>query len=200
MQTAEESTPELKDLKLGRKIRELRDKYRLTIQDLSARTGLDKDLLSNMESGAVIPPVATLLKLAKAFHVGLAYFFEDEPVGVKISLTRKAHRTRLERRPHHMSGEVTYVYETLENKKPDKHMEPFLVEFPPMATEDMVFVSHEGEEFVYLMEGRLEFRTPDQVEILEPGDTIYFDSEVNHSFRSVGEGSAKAVVVVWSRP
>lgn len=200
MQTAEEATPELKDLKLGRKIRELRDKYRLTIQDLSARTGLDKDLLSNMESGTVIPPVATLLKLAKAFHVGLAYFFEDEPVGVKISLTRKAHRSRLERRPHHMSGEVTYVYETLENKKPDKHMEPFLVEFPPMATEDMVFVSHEGEEFVYLMEGRLEFRTPDQVEILEPGDTIYFDSEVNHSFRSVGEGSAKAVVVVWSRP
>lgn len=200
MHSVDDASPELKDLKLGQKIKEFRDKYRLTIQDLAARTGLDKELLTNMESGAVIPPVATLLKLAKAFHVGLAYFFEDEPVGVKISLTRKSDRKRLERRPHHMSGEVTYVYETLENKKPDKHMEPFLVEFPAMATEDMVFVSHEGEEFVYLMEGRLEFRTPDRVEILEPGDSIYFDSEVSHSFRCVGEGTAKAVVVVWSRP
>ncbi|MEJ5347238.1 MAG: XRE family transcriptional regulator [Desulfosoma sp.] len=200
MPTREDESHELKDLKLGYKLRELRDKFRLTIQDLAARTGLDPEMLSHMESGDLVPPVATLLKLAKTFQVGLAYFFEDQPSGIKISLTRKADRKRLEKRPHHMSGEVTYVYETLENRKPDKHMEPFLVEFPTMPTEDMVFVSHEGEEFVYLMEGLLEFRTPDRVEILEPGDSLYFDSEVSHSFRCVGEGTAKAVVVVWSRP
>lgn len=200
MHTAEDGSQELKDLHLGRKLKELRDKYRLTIQDLAARTGLDPETLTNIESGALVPPVATLLKLAKTFQVGLAYFFEDQPAGVKISLTRKADRKRLEKRPHHMAGEVTYVYETLENRKPDKHMEPFLVEFPTMATEDMVFVSHEGEEFVYLMEGCLEFRTPDRVEILEPGDSIYFDSEVSHSFRGVGGTTAKAVVVVWNRP
>lgn len=200
MPTHDNASHELKDLKLGHKLRELRDKFRLTLQDLSARTGLDAQMLANIESGALVPPVATLLKLAKTFQVGLAYFFEDQPQGVKISLTRTSDRKRLEKRPHHMAGEVTYIYETLENRKPDKHMEPFLVEFPAMPTEDMVFVSHEGEEFVYLMEGRLEFRTPDRVEILEPGDSIYFDSDVSHSFRCVGEGTAKAVVVVWSRP
>ncbi len=200
MPAREDESHELKDLKLGYKLKELRDKFRLTIQDLAARTGLDPEMLSHMESGELVPPVATLLKLAKTFQVGLAYFFEDQPSGITISLTRKADRKRLEKRPHHMSGEVTYIYETLENRKPDKHMEPFLVEFPTMPTEDMVFVSHEGEEFVYLMEGRLEFRTPDRVEILEPGDSLYFDSEVSHSFRCVGEGTAKAVIVVWSRP
>ncbi|MBC7359689.1 MAG: cupin domain-containing protein [Desulfacinum sp.] len=200
MQHTDDVSREVQALNLGAKVRDLRQKFRYTVQDLAAKTGLDKELLDQIEADKVVPPVATLLKLAKAFHVGLAYFFQDELTGQKISITRKNERTRLERRPHHREGEVTYIYETLENKKPEKHMEPFLVEFPVMDTAEMVFVSHEGEEFLYLMEGRLEFRTVDRVEVLEPGDSIYFDSDISHSFRCIGESPAKAVVVVWSKP
>ena len=189
---------DVKALKLGRKVRELRQKNQYTLQDVAAKTGLSKPFLSQIENDHVIPPVATLLKLARAFNVGLAHFFQDEVlIEKKIAVTRRAERTRVERRPHHRKGEVNYIYEALETKKASKHMEPFLVEFPVLDTSEMVFVSHEGEEFLYLLEGTLEFRTADRVEVLEAGDSIYFESDVSHSFRCVGEDSAKAVVVVW---
>ncbi len=63
----------------------------------------------------------------------------------------------------------------------------------------MVFTSHDGEEFTCVLEGRLEFRTNDRVEILEQGDTLYFESAQNHSFRSLDGKPARALVVVWNR-
>lgn len=186
-------------LNIGSKIRELRHKKNYTLVDLVTKTGISKSVLSEIEGGAVIPPVATLIKMAKALGVGMAYFFEDEVVSEKISVTRAGERIRLKRRPHHHEGEVDYVYESLETKKADKHMEPLFVEFQPMDVNQMVFVNHEGEEFLYLLDGTLEFRTDDRMEILEPGDSIYFESDVNHSFRALGGNPAKAVVVVWAR-
>lgn len=187
-------------LRVGSKIREIREAAQLTLQDLSARSGLSKAVIAEIESGEVAPPVSTLLKLARALNVGMAHFFQD-PMGVgKISVTRKGDRIPIKKRPHHHEGEVDYIYESLETSKPDKHMEPLFVEFLPMETGDMVFSFHEGEEFVYLLEGRLEFRTDDRVEVLEAGDAIYFDSDVNHAFRGLDGRSARAVVVVWNRP
>jgi transcriptional regulator with XRE-family HTH domain len=186
-------------LRIGRTVKKLRHKKQITLHDLAAKTGISKSVLDEIESGEVVPPVATLLKLAKAFNVGMASFFEDEAPGMKISVTRSGERIRIRRRPHHHEGEVDYIYESLETHKADKHMEPLLVEFQPLDTGDMVFTNHEGEEFLYILEGRLEFRTDDRVEILLPGDTIYFESEINHSFRSLDEKPAKAIAVVWSK-
>ncbi|MEJ2366045.1 MAG: XRE family transcriptional regulator, partial [Deltaproteobacteria bacterium] len=157
-----------------------------------------KPFLSQIENHHVVPPVATLLKLARAFDVGLAYFFQNE-VGVdRIAITRRAERVRVERRPHHRKGEVNYIYEALDTKKTNKHMEPFLVEFPVQDTSEMIFMNHEGEEFLHVLEGTLEFRTIDRVEVLGPGDSIYFESELSHSFRCLGEKPARALVVVWT--
>jgi transcriptional regulator with XRE-family HTH domain len=189
---------EVKALKIGSKVRELRQKKHYTLQDVAAKTGLSKPFLSQIENHHVVPPVATLLKLARAFDVGLAYFFQDE-VGVdRIAITRRAERVRVERRPHHRKGEVNYIYEALDTKKANKHMEPFLVEFPVQDTSEMIFMNHEGEEFLHVLEGTLEFRTIDRVEVLEPGDSIYFESELSHSFRCLGEKPARTLVVVWT--
>ncbi len=186
-------------IRIGRAVKELRHKKQITLQDLAAKTGIPRSVLNEIESGDVVPPVATLLKLARAFNVGMASFFEEEAPGMKISVTRSGERIRIKRRPHHHEGEVDYIYESLETHKSDKHMEPLLVEFQPLDTGDMVFTNHEGEEFLYVLEGRLEFRTDDRVETLEPGDTIYFESEINHSFRSLDEKPARAIAVVWSK-
>lgn len=189
---------EVKALKIGSKVRELRQKKHYTLQDVAAKTGLSKPFLSQIENDHVVPPVATLLKLARAFEVGLAYFFQDE-VGIdRIAITRRDERVRVERRPHHRKGEVNYIYEALDTKKTNKHMEPFLVEFPVQDTSEMIFMNHEGEEFLHVLEGSLEFRSIDRVEILGPGDSIYFESELSHSFRCLGEKPARAIVVVWS--
>ena len=189
---------EVKALKIGSKVRELRQKKHYTLQDVAAKTGLSKPFLSQIENDHVVPPVATLLKLARAFDVGLAYFFQDE-VGIdRIAITRRDERLRVERRPHHRKGEVNYIYEALDTKKTNKHMEPFLVEFPVQDTSEMIFMNHEGEEFLHVLEGTLEFRSTDRLEVLEPGDSIYFESELSHSFRCLGENSARAIVVVWN--
>lgn len=188
--------PASDEFNVGRKVRALRKEKRYTLLDMVTKTGLQKSLLEDIEAGEVVPPVATLLKLAKALNVGMAYFFEEEIVTDKISLNRKADRIRIQKRPHHHEGEVDYIYESLEMKKANKHMEPLFVEFLPMDVSSMVFVNHGGEEFIYLLEGTLEFRTDDRVEVLHPGDTLYFESDINHSFRSLEEGPAKAIVVV----
>jgi len=188
------------DVNIGRKVRELREKSQLTIMDLAARSGVPKSVLTEIESGDVTPPVATLLKLARAMNVGMAFFFQDEAAADKVSVTRKDQRIRIRRRPHHHEGEVDYIYESLETRKPDKHMEPLFVEFQPMETGNMVFSSHEGEEFVYLLEGRLEFRSHERLEVLTPGDAIYFESDLSHAFRGLDNQAARAIVVVWNKP
>ena len=187
------------ELGIGRKLQKLRETNRLTLDDLAAKTGLARDLLNDIEKGDFVPPVATLLNLARALGVEMAHFFKDETPEIKVSLTRRAERVPIRQRPHHREGEVDYIYEALEIRKQDKHMEPLLVEFQPLGTSEMVFTSHDGEEFTYLLEGRLEFRTNDRVEILEPGDTLYFESKQNHSFRSLDGKPARALVVVWNR-
>ncbi|MCK8601536.1 helix-turn-helix domain-containing protein [Desulfoferrobacter suflitae] len=192
--------PNVEALRIGDKMKEMREKHRYTFQDLAAKTDLSKEYLTQVENNEVDPPVATLLKLAKALNVSMSYFFQDQAGSEKIAVTRASERTRVERRPHHQPGEVNYIYEALEAKKAEKQMQPFLVEFPPQDTSDMVFVSHEGEEFLHLLDGRLEFRSTDRVEVLDPGDSIYFESDVSHSFRCLSEQPARAIVVVWSRP
>ena len=184
---------------IGAAVKALREKKRLTVNDVAAKTGLSKTLLTQIEDGETIPPVATLLKLAGSFNVGMAAFFESGTEPETVSVTRKGERVRIKKRPHHHEGEVDYVYESLETKKPDKHMEPFLVEFMPMETTDMVFTSHKGEEFLYLLTGKLEFRSDERVEVLQPGDSIYFESERNHSFRSLDGKPARGIVVVWAK-
>lgn len=187
-------------LKIGEKVRLLRERKHLTVQDLAAKSGISKSVLTEIEEDEIVPPVASLLKLSRGLGVGMAHFFQEEGAGVKISVTRSTERAKIKSRPHHLhEGEINYIYESLETKKPEKNMEPLFVEFLSMETSDMVFTSHDGEEFVYVLEGRLEFRTNDRVEILSPGDTIYFESDVNHSFRGLEGKSAKAVVVVWSK-
>jgi len=189
----------VKAFKIGNKVRELRQKNRFTLQDLAIKTGLSKPFLSQIENDHVVPPIATLLKLARALTVGMGFFFQDEIGSDKISITRQRERIRVERRPHQEKGEVDYIYIALETKKTNKNMEPFLVEFPIRDTEDMVFMSHEGEEFLYVTEGSVEFRTVDRVETLEAGDSIYFESDISHSFRCVSETPAKALAVIWSK-
>ena len=187
------------DLKIGGKIKDLREKNFYTLQDLAAKTGIAKSSLSEIETDEIMPPVATLLKLAKALNVGMAHFFRDEVPAEKISLTHPQERVKIKQRPHHREGEVDYIYESLEARMPAKHMEPLLVEFVPMKTAEMVFTSHEGEEFLFLLEGKIEFRTNDRVEKLSAGDALYFDSSQNHSFRSLTKSKARALVVVWNK-
>ncbi|MBW2063213.1 MAG: helix-turn-helix domain-containing protein [Deltaproteobacteria bacterium] len=184
-------------LEIGGKIKNLRLEKNYTLQDLTDKTGLSKPLISQIENNRVVPPVATLLKLARALDVGLGYFFQDKETKDRVVLTRKSERKTVSRQHHYKKDEVGYTYSSLEVKKARKHMEPFWVMFEVTETKDMRFFSHDGEEFVYLFSGRLEFRTKDQVLVLEPGDALYFESDISHAFRALSQEPAQALIVVY---
>lgn len=187
-------------LKIGSKIRDLREKKNVPLKDLASKTDLTTSVLNKIEKDEVVPPLGTLLRLSKALDVSMAAFFEDEVAVEKIFMTRSGERIKVKGRPRHQEGEIDYFYESLEPKNPNKHIEPFLVEFQPMEAADVLFLSHEGEEFHFVLEGKVEFRTDDRVEILEAGDSLFFESDMNHGFRSLTEKPARVLVVVWSRP
>jgi len=187
---------EVKKLHIGKKIRELRKKAGFILQDLSDLTGLSKPLLSQIEKEVISPPIATLLKISKALNVNISFFFQDGDREEKVVLVRRDESKVLDSR-YYGREESGYYYEALAYKKSKKYMEPFLVEFKKKKVEKLSYFSHEGEEFIYLLEGVLEFRTEDQHYVLYPGDSLYFESSIPHAYRALERKNAKALTVVY---
>jgi transcriptional regulator with XRE-family HTH domain len=189
---------QLKELQIGQKIRALRQERRLTLQDLADLTGLSKPLLSQIENDQVTPPIATLLKISKGLKVGIHFFFENEGNRQKFVLMRGEEVPASRRRP---KGEVTdgYLYRSLAPGIRHKNIEPFLVEFESVDWDDSRFFSHEGEEFLYILGGELEFHYGDEVMSLTSGDSIYYDSDERHGYVSRGAERAMAVAVLFSK-
>lgn len=189
---------ELKELRIGQKIRALRQERRLTLQDLADLTGLSKPLLSQIENDQVTPPIATLLKISKGLKVGIHLFFENEGDRQKYVLTRSGSNPASKRRP---KGEITdgYLYRSLAPGIRHKHIEPFLVEFESLPWDQSRFFSHDGEEFLYILRGDLEFHYGDEIMSLQTGDSIYYDSSEKHGYVSTGSESALAVAVLFAK-
>jgi len=187
---------EVKKLHIGKKIRELRKKAGLVLQDLSNRTGLSKPLLSQIEKEVVSPPIATLLKISRALDINIGFFFQNHDPEERVVLVRKDESKVIDSR-YFGREESGYYYEALAYKKSKKYMEPFLVEFKRKKAEKLSYFSHEGEEFIYLLEGILEFRTENQQYILHPGDSLYFESSIPHAYRALERKNARALTVVY---
>jgi transcriptional regulator with XRE-family HTH domain len=189
---------EVRRLKLGEKIKDLRLRKRYTLQQVAGKTGLSIGLLSQVENNAVSPPVATLLRIARALEVNIGYFFREEESKERAVVVRRNERRRVFRRMPAQHEESGYTYEALAYTKNSKHMEPFLVEFEPKKKEELVFLNHRGEEFLFLFRGHLVFHYDQDEMILEPGDSLYFDAGIPHSFRALRGKKAQGVVVLYS--
>lgn len=192
---------ELKELMLGLKIRKLRQERRLTLQELADLIGLSKPLLSQIENDQVTPPLATLLKIAKGLKVGIHFFFEDEGDRRKLVLMRgdQGLAGLASRRRPKSDAPQGYRYRSLAPGIRHKQMEPFLVEFELTEWDDSFFYSHEGEEFLYIVAGELEFHFGKEIMRLHPGDSIFYDSSEPHGYVTVGKQPARAVAVLYSK-
>lgn len=187
---------EVKELQIGQKIRKLRQAKRQTLQDLSASTGLSKPLLSQIENEQVIPPLATLLRISKALKIPLNNFFADEGSEQKYIVMRAGERGGEEtRRPPHSGKHQPYIYQPLGKGKDNGSFQPFLLEIEPRPGDEDVLVYHEGEEFIFLLEGSLNVYYKNEVISLGPGDSIYFDSDEPHGFLATGDTPARGVLI-----
>jgi transcriptional regulator with XRE-family HTH domain len=186
-----------KELGLGRKVRTIREAKRLSAEQVAEKASLTPILLSQIESEAVTPPVATLLKIANALGVHIGDFFVDAAPRKKYEVVRKGEHKKVTRRPTPEKSPLSYSYEALSFRLTTRHMEPFLVEFDIDIDEHVPPLSHKGEEFVYVLSGEIEFHADDEIVRLTQGDSLYFDSSMPHAFVGKGHTKPRAIVVIY---
>ncbi len=193
----ENARDEIRELQIGNKVRKLRQQKRMTLQALADATGLSKPLLSQIENEQVIPPLATLLRIAKAFRVGLHTFFEEEGTSKCIFVPAGEGRQIL--RQSLPSGKThPYIYHSLASGKKNRNLEPYIIEFENREFNDDIMVTHEGEEFFYLLEGELDFHYGEQTFRMRTGDSIYYDSNEPHAFVAVSQQRPRGVAVIYA--
>jgi len=183
------------DYNIGSKIKQLRKARNLTLQQVGSETGFSPALISQIENNNVSPPIATLSKIARFFDVKIGMFFDDEEQDCKYEVVRAKDRRLVSRVISKAGTGHGYVYEALSFKKPNKKMEPFHITLGERAKEETLY-NHEGEEFLFILEGTAEALLNDERIILHAGDALYFDSSVKHRLLSYDGNEVKVLAVV----
>jgi transcriptional regulator with XRE-family HTH domain len=179
---------------VGTRIASLRQAKKISIDELSARTGLAPDFLRDLEHDDVHPSLAPLLRVARAIGVRLGTFIDDR-VSDDPYIVRLGEREEEMTASRGKDSPTALRFHSLGKGKTDRHMEPFFVEILESAA-DETESSHEGEEFLVVVSGHVEVRYAGQVHRLAPGDSIYYNSIVPHRVSSVG-GPASIYAVLY---
>jgi transcriptional regulator with XRE-family HTH domain len=179
---------------ITKSIRNARLSRRISLEKLSELSGLSPGYLSKVERSEKAPPISTLSKIAFALDLDLpdllkedTEVLEDAPLAVVRKDKRKIVKTR--------GSLYGYQYEALAYNKRGKNMEAFIIS--PAFDEKTTF-KHDGEEFMYVLDGVHEFMYGGKRYILRKGDSIYYDSRIPHSGRSLGKKRAKILGVMYS--
>ncbi len=180
---------------LGERIRSVRELKGLTLKDLSMRTGISLSNLKMIETNKIIPPLGELIKLGKALEMKMGYFISPG-VEKEMTLVRADSRKPVSRFGARKSARHGYYYESLAPEKANRLMEPFLITMVPSRTKELS--THDGQEFIFVLEGELQAQVGNQVEILHPGDAIYYDSQVPHLVKCAGPQTTKILAVLYT--
>jgi transcriptional regulator with XRE-family HTH domain len=170
---------------LGGRIRAAREAAGLTLRSLAEATGLSQPFLSRLERGQVSASIANLLEIARALGLSVAALLEGEAPA-------PARRWAVHRGGA-MPGDG-YSFRQLAPALRRRRMDAFVLDFPPGRAQELV-VAHEGEELLYVLEGRVRFRFGAEEALLGPGDAVQFDSSLPHSAANVGPTPARLLMV-----
>lgn len=187
------------ELRVGEKIRELREKKGFSLHEMASRTGFSSAILSQIENHMVSPPLGALIKIARALEIQVGTFFGDEPAA-PFTIVRKDERKHVSRFGSKEGLSYGYSYEGLGFDKKERHMEPFLVTLEPTKVKSERLSTHEGEEFIFVLEGEMETILGTHKDILTPGDSIYYDSTMPHKVQCHGPNPTKILAVIWTPP
>ena len=188
---------EIEEVRVGEKIKSLRESRRLSLKEVADLTGFSTALLSQMENHLVSPSLGTLIKLARAFGVKVGDFLgeaRDEP----FTIVRKDERRKVSRFASKEGVKYGYAYESLGFDKKDRHMEPFIVTLEPATLKTSKTSAHEGEEFLFVLEGEMEVVLGHHTDILYPGDSIYYDSNIPHRVQCHEDKITRILAVLYT--
>jgi transcriptional regulator with XRE-family HTH domain len=165
-------------------------------QDLAAKAGLSANQLNIIETGTTVPSLGILIRISRALGVRLGTLLDDnEKEGPSIVRAKDSYSSFSFSTEEDVSREHLAFYSLAPNKA-GRHMDPFIVEIEPGKSNNMFKSSHEGEEFIYVMEGRIIVAYGNEIFELDKGDSIYLDSIVEHFVTTPGP-SAKILGIVY---
>ena len=174
----------VKTQSLGERIRKMRESRNLDLNQLAHRVGFDPKYLTEIEEGKISPPVGTLIQISRALAIDSASLLSDE----KKEERRQSHRKRTK----------AYSYQSLTPDAEDKHLWAYLVTLDPKKEHEMVAYQHEGEEFVYVLDGRVQILVGDEAHDLRKGASLHFNSGTKHNLKNLSTKQSKLIVVVFT--
>jgi transcriptional regulator with XRE-family HTH domain len=169
---------------LGDKIHKMRKKLKLDLDEVAQKAGCSPEQLKQIEEGKASPPVGMLIQISRALSVDSASLLADE---------RKAERHRSYRK-----RTQAYAYESLTPDAQDKHIWAYLVTLEPKKAHEMVEYQHEGEEFVYVLDGWVEIQVGAETHMIKKGGHLHFNSGLKHNLQNLSSKQSKLLVVVYT--
>ena len=173
----------------GVRLKELRLKKGWTLQDLADQSGLSKTFVSRLETGDRQASIAAVLTLARIFGVSLASMFESQLETEPCILVRRAEAVAKS------ANGLTYT--PLSSAERFFNLQPIRISISASRKGNEHF-HHDGEEWIYLLSGRLTLSLAGKTYELEPGDAAHFDSKLPH--RLIARGSQEAEVILVASP
>jgi len=182
---------------IGARVAELRGKRKLSTAEVATTTGLSEEVVRGIEAGKIDPPLGQVISLADALQVTVGELLGDN-ADSSFCIVRGDSRKTVSR---FGSTETAggYSYESLGQRKMNRHMEPFLVTLSPGAPGRGVSNQHPGEEMLFVLTGAVEVKLADHADILYPGDSIYYDSTLPHVVSCHGGEPATLLAVIYAR-
>ncbi len=171
---------------VGRKIKKVRLEKKMTLDEVANETGCSVDYLKKMEAGREMPPVGTLLGISRALGIDSGVLLREQEETLEARTEAYTKRTE------------NYAYSILTPGAEKKHLKAFRVSIDARKDHKGVGYQHEGEEFVYVLTGRVEVSVGDHVNLLGPTESVHFNSGVQHHMRNVSDEDAELLVVVYT--
>lgn len=176
---------------IGQRLKGLREVLDIPVEEIAQLCDITADHYLKIEAGEADPSVYRLTKIAKRYGIALdVLLFGEEPRMSSYFVTRKGKGLSVDRRKD-------YKYQSLASGFRGRNADPFLVQVDPLpGNENHNKNAHEGQEFDYILQGTLEITIEDKVQLLHPGDSIYFDSSRMHCMRAIGDEPCRFLCVV----
>lgn len=183
---------------LGEKIKQFREFRKISREELALNSNMDVTQIQQIEDKGIAPSLGHLIKISRALGVRIGTFLDDQD-HLGPAIVRKGNeKSSLSFSTKDSKSREHLNFFSLAQDKSGRHMEPFIVEIEPSKESDFKLSSHEGEEFIYVLEGEVEVNYGRETYQLSEGDTIYLDSIVAHNVHAAGDKAARILAVVYA--
>ncbi len=183
---------------VGEKIKQIREMKKVSLEELAERSGMELVMIQKIEQEKNIPSLAPLIKIARALGVRLGTFLDDSDAYGPVVVRSGEHQKGVRFTSQSSEAREHLNFFSLAYDKAGRNMEPFIVDIEPGLQSDYMLSSHEGEEFIYVLEGEIEINYGKEVYHLAKGDSIYLDSIVLHNVHAGNNQSARILAVVYA--